>query len=89
MHFGAELIGFLGSGFAFQSARPERNVALISVGPDIRIAPVATLGAGFDGEISARAECNAGPATFEIVFRGRMRLKTANLLSRGHCQGLR
>ncbi len=66
--FSASLVGLLGSTFAFQGTRSDRNTALLSTGLDIRLGPAATLGARFDGELSQNTQAYAGSATFKIRF---------------------
>jgi uncharacterized protein with beta-barrel porin domain len=66
--FSASLVGLPGSNFLFAGALPDRNVALVSAGLDVKLSPRITLGGRFDGEFSRNAQGYSGSATLRVSF---------------------
>ncbi|BDV36763.1 hypothetical protein DSM21852_00160 [Methylocystis bryophila] len=57
-----------GTGFGVEGARPGRNAAVVSLGPELRMPADTTLFAKFDGEFSDRGQTYFGRAGFRWGF---------------------
>ncbi|MEN5082455.1 autotransporter domain-containing protein [Bosea sp. TWI1241] len=66
--FTAALVGLPGSDFVMESAKPDRNAALVSTGLEIKLSDSVTLGGRFDGEFSEKARNFGGSASLRISF---------------------
>jgi uncharacterized protein with beta-barrel porin domain len=64
----AQLVGLPGSLFTASGTRPDRNVALLAAGGDVRLTSAVSVGGSVDAELGSRSSTLKGSANIKYAF---------------------
>lgn len=64
----AQLVGLPGSVFTVSGTRPDRHVALLAAGGEVKLTQTVTLGSRVDAELGSRARTVQGSASVRVAF---------------------